>query len=228
MSWQRRVADALRPTIEEFAAETGLECIFTGLAGDSVVVLNAAGITARTAGGEYRRPVGAAFPFAAPLGAVFAAWGDDATRTTWIENSRHLLGAVDRPALAALVERTREPGYSTMAGHAAAADFERLFEVAEPPRSEVLKLWGRVSQHGAIGRTPAEGSSDPRHEVDSLQLPVHGPDGTAALVITVGGLGEGVNLAEFDAVTTRARAFAARLSELAIASGQIPQRGEEA
>lgn len=222
LSWQLRLSDLLRPEIESFAFDSGLECILTGLAGDSVVVLSASNPTQRSLTSRGRQPVGAAFPFAAPLGATFAAWGDEERMTSWIENSRHVLGEVDREALAALVDSVRARGYSTMAGHRVAEQFESIFEDNAPARSSVVEFWGTVSRLDSIGAPGEQLSAEELRELDSVQLPIFGPDGSTVLVLSVGGLGGELSDHELGALIHRLTAFAETLSRKVAVSGLIP------
>lgn len=220
LSWQLRLSDALRPAIETFAAQHEVECILTAVAGESVVVLSAANTVQRSLDAVHRRPVGAAFPFAAPLGAVFASFGTEATRKNWIENSRHVLGAVDRSALGTLVDTVRERGFSVTTGHSVSERFEALFETPQPSRSEVIRLWGEVAAMGTVGSL-GEGLESNGLELDSLQLPIFGADGIAVLVLTVGALGGDRTHADLPGLIAESTAFAAALSELAQASGDL-------
>lgn len=224
LSWQLRLSDTLRPAIEDFAEEHDVECILTAVAGESVVVLSAANTVQRSLDAVHRRPVGAAFPFAAPLGAVFASFGSEATRKNWVENSRHVLGAVDRAALGTLVDTVRERGFSVTTGHSVSERFEALFEAPQVSRSEVIRLWGEVSSMGTVGSL-GEGLEAGGLELDSLQLPIFDADGIAVLVLTVGALGDDREHADLAGLIRAATAFAATLSETTRASGVLAAVG---
>lgn len=218
MSWQLRLSDLLRPSIEAFALDTGFECTLVGLAQDSIIVLSAANAGQRSGVDRLRRPVGAAFPFAAPFGAAFAAWGDEARSRTWLENSRHLIGTIDRTALADLLDSVRRVGYSVTTDHDIAEEFERLFESEAPAQSAIREFWRQVSELGAVG-LPGGSEAEHLEEIDSIQLPVFGSDGSALLVLSVGALGSNLLPEQRRVVIDRLVAFAAELTELAVASG---------
>jgi DNA-binding IclR family transcriptional regulator len=78
---QLRKTDVIRPDIEQLATTLSARCIVTARVGESLVVTaSATGVDA----GSAATLVGAQFPFAPPMGAVFVAWGDDDEISRWL------------------------------------------------------------------------------------------------------------------------------------------------
>ncbi|WP_350351660.1 flavin reductase [Microbacterium sp. A8/3-1] len=175
---QLKLADAVRDAIRDAAEELDAELVVCGLSGDSVVVLHAMNIKSGVAAHE--RPVGASFPFAAPLAPSFAAWGTEESVKTWIENARHLTGTVDRAALTELLEQTRARGFAVTRGDAVIDDFNRVVSDPEAPRSELARVWQLITQQndgGPDAGIPADATA--------IQFPIFDESGTAALVVAV-------------------------------------------
>ncbi|WP_166462776.1 flavin reductase family protein [Amycolatopsis acidicola] len=158
-------------TLDALARRIGRRVRVSGVAGDSVVAL----------GGASPRPAkplrAAVFPFAAPFGSVFVAW-DDERRRTWTENSRHLVGAVDRAAIGSVLERTRARGYGISTGFGIARRFEGLAGGSTAARGSFVNLWREL----AAAASPAAG--DPA-EITSIQVPVFGPAGSVELALVL-------------------------------------------
>lgn len=175
---QLKLVDSVRDVVVEFAEQLDVECVICGLAGDSIVVLNAMNLH----GGFDRstRPVGSSFPFAAPMAPTFVAWAPPEVETTWLENARHLLGSVDRPVLRSLLERTRKRGFGIWRGSELAEEFDRVCAEQARQRSTPSALWAAVAR--AIGDTGDSGLPD---DATAVQLPIFGPTGTVDVVLVV-------------------------------------------
>lgn len=210
-----RVADAIRDTVQELADETGTECLLSTLADDSVVVLTAANLLPH-------RPrlglVGMAFPFAAPMASVLAAWGDDARRTVWRESSRHLLGRVNRSLLQQLLASVRARGYAISVGSTMAERFDQVTDSPNSTRADLAELWRAIDADIERTLDPELTHSD----VSSIQVPVFDANGQSEFELVVSGLPGEQGSPEFQRIVGRALAAADRLTELG--GGRRPER----
>jgi flavin reductase (DIM6/NTAB) family NADH-FMN oxidoreductase RutF/DNA-binding IclR family transcriptional regulator len=213
---QLRMADQLRDVIALLAADLGVDCILTSVVRDSVVVLASADGPGRV--GEL---VGVSFPFAAPIAPVFAAWSGSDRATVWLENSRHLLGAVDRPLLADLLERVRDQGYAVSIGAAMAEHFDQIISRPDLNRAHLSALWRGI--HEDYERLRSQ--QDWRRHVSSIQVPVFGSDATAQLELVVSGFAP-CDDTRFDTVLARTLRASEELT--AVLSGRTgPERTPE-
>lgn len=215
---QLRMADQLRDVIATLAADLDVDCILSSVVRDSVVVLASADGPGRV--GEL---VGVSFPFAAPIAPVFAAWSGSERSTVWLENCRHLLGAVDRPLLAELLERVRKQGYAVGIGSAMADHFDQIVSRPDLNRAHLSALWRSI--HEDYERLRAE--DDWRRHVSSIQVPVFGGGSTAQLELVISGFAP-CDDDRFDAVLARTLQASDELSALlsgSIRSESAPQEG---
>lgn len=201
-----RLTDSMAEVLEEYAKRCGVECTVSTLAGDSVVVLASAGVADPV-------PRGASFPWAAPLSPVFAAWAGDEQRKVWIERSRHLVGKVDRPRLAALLEGVRSRGYAVSLGTSVPDQFASTVTNPDADRAELMALWMSIEDE----RATLEKQGSWRSEVGSIQLPVFDTEGRASLELVVGGFGPAPSRERFEEVLAGAQEAAALLSALGAA-----------
>lgn len=129
---QLRIADLARPHLEALAARTGLECYAQSVAGEDLVITAACASHGRAA----RTHLGRRLPFAAPFGAVFAAFD---------------------PQLAAL----RAAVGAQIHGPSYVADESRLERVRRRGWSIGLlavdhdAAWQEISLHGEVPASPA-------------------------------------------------------------------------
>lgn len=203
---QLRLVDAMTPLMEEYAHEANVECILSTVVRDSVVVLAAANL----------RPdhglssmLGMSFPFAAPLSPALATWSTDEKLKLWTENSRHLIGRVDRPVLEAMRDRVRERGYAVSLGRTMDEAFDVIVVNPETSRAELAALWTQVHEE----YTALAESDHWYAEVSSFQVPVFDAESNAVVELVVSGFGPGASRERFDAITQGAIATAARLTE---------------
>lgn len=213
---QLRAAEGVRGVLDRLAEETGAECALSALIDDSVVVIAAANLLpSRPRTGM----VGLNFPFSAPLAPAFVAWAPPERKKLWEENSRHLLGRVDREFIARLLDAVRETGYALTIGEA----FDELDEVAgalDAPRSEFAGVMRRMraSAEQALAPTPAAGAGEQR-PVTSVQFPVFDAGGQVRFELVLSGA-TAFAPAGFAALIAAARAAAAELTELT--GGVVP------
>ena len=197
---QLRHAAGLRDRVAALAQAFDVECILTSVARDSVVVLTAANL---------RSPlVGVSFPFAAPMAPVFAAWSSPERRRLWVDSARDLLGSVDPDFVDGSLREVRERGYSVSAGEGIANSFDAIVGSPRADRAGLASLWTRVTEdHRRLSE-----SDHPEHLVDSVQVPVFGPDGTAELELVVDGVGPGCAPERYHAVIDAALVAGADLT----------------
>lgn len=202
-----RIANAIGEIVQQLADDTGTECLLATIVNDSVLVLSAANLLpTRPEDGV----IGMVFPFAAPVAPVLAAWGSEERQKSWYENSRHLLGRVDRPLLGRLLDTVRERGYAVSAGDRMGMDFERIANDPTSTRADLSQLWAAVSQD--VERTLDAGTHHP--DVFSLQFPVLGASGQVEFELVVTGLQTDGAEQSFAAVVERAQEAAEHLTEL--------------
>lgn len=175
---QLKLVDSVRDAVIEFAEKLDVECVTCGLAGDSIVVLNAMNLR----GGFDRstQPVGSSFPFAAPMAPTFVAWASPDVEAAWLESARHIFGGIDRPVLRSLLERTRQRGFGVWRGPVLADEFDRVRAANAERRSPSASLWAAVAR--AIDEP--EGALLPE-DATAVQLPVFGPGGSVEIVVVV-------------------------------------------
>ncbi|MET9970494.1 flavin reductase, partial [Streptomyces sp. NPDC006356] len=172
-----RIVDQAREIIDELAE--GLDAVVSlcTLAQDSVMALTAVNLQP---GNRIPSVVGATFPFAAPMAPVFAAWCDASRAALWRRAGRGL-GFADDEVLETMLGRIREHGYAISVGPAMA---DRFTAVAENPRrgeKDLRDLWADVAaEYKELGEAP-----DWHAHVNSLQVPVFGPNGTVDLAIVL-------------------------------------------
>lgn len=210
-SGQLRAAESVRDVVQELADETGTECLLSTLVDSSVLVLTAANLLpTRPRNGL----VGMNFPFAAPLAPALAAWNTPESVKLWEENSRHLLGAVDRPLLARLLDSVRERGYAMTVGENAEG-FDEIVNDPATSRVELSGAWSAVKanvERTLDGSVPGpEGAAVP---LTSLQFPVFDAEGRAQFELVVSGFDPHPDDAALRALVTRGKEAAATLTEL--------------
>lgn len=186
-----RFADAISGVVADLARELGQEIAVSTVVRDSVIVLS----SYPTAGGEPGHGhVGVSFPFAAPVAPVFVAWADDERRSAWIEGSRHLLGAVDRPGLAAVLDAARRRGYG-VSGNGDLSDSRFAPNSASPEgsRATYAAVWADMATHMALTNDIEDLSPD---DISAIQAPVFGPTGDVELALATSGFSELADAAE--------------------------------
>ena len=103
---QMRLVDLIRPTIEQVAGDLATEVSALCLVGDELVIAASAG---QERSADVPTRVGQRWPFVPPMGSLFAAFGDDATRDRWL--GAHTISPQGRPHAEWLLERARQDGY---------------------------------------------------------------------------------------------------------------------
>lgn len=209
-----RLADRMRDVISDLAEELDATISLCSLAQDHVVVLGASNLQA-----EISRPeaVGSTFPFAAPLGVVFAAWGKESRISMW-RRVGHDLGFTDDESATRLLEQVRERGYAVSLGPAMAERFNRITSSPAKGTEEIGELWAAVTRdYKALS-----GRLDWASHVSSIQVPIFGPAGEADLALVVVGL-RASEYAEIERIADRCKSVA---SDLMTMIDGVPPSGE--
>lgn len=202
---QIRQAEAIRREISELGEELNTECYIAGLTQGSIVVLSGVNLGGHTLGHE---TVGQSFSFAAPVASVFVAWGSSERQKTWEENSRFLLGEVNRPLINEMLERVRNRGFSVTVGKALIESFERIIGNPDSKHSEISDIWSQLS---AEYESFTAGQTD-FSEVTAVQVPVFDENGEAKLELYVGMPDWVKTQADFEKLTSTTLAAARRLT----------------
>lgn len=158
------LVDSARPGMETLAGRLGCDCLAGARSGEEFVILASAG-TGKTQ--WISSAVGQRVPAAAPFGRTAMAWAYDADIDNWIAASDTLT----RTEAYAMLDRIRARGYSVSVG---TSEFGTA-----APSSAVRDAMDPGSE--ALGERLEE-------KVHSISAPVFGPDGTAALVLSLYGL----------------------------------------
>jgi flavin reductase (DIM6/NTAB) family NADH-FMN oxidoreductase RutF/DNA-binding IclR family transcriptional regulator len=179
----RRV-DLVRPHMERIAGELRTECTAISLVGGELVLIAAAG-RAPTADSPTR--VGQRVPFAPPLGAVFAAWGDDDRLRHWISSLGRNADPDEAAACRRMVEVIQARGYALAVGHQDSASLEE----ASTQLSERKPRISRADFDAALERVrrsynPPE-LQETGNEFRYISAPVFGKDDGVALTLTLWG-----------------------------------------
>lgn len=207
-----RQADAIRHAVDRVARELNVFCFIATVAKESVIVLSAANVS-ETEGASV---IGQAFPFAAPLASVLAAWGSEERVKIWEENSRHLLGVVDRPHMRRMLDQVRERGHSVSVGESVGAAFDVIAGNPESRYADFSRLWLEMDRED---RELAD-SDRPHEHVQAIAVPVFGADGHAEFELYLSGLGRGLSPERFEEIRRRAVQVAAELT--ASFGGRVP------
>lgn len=191
-----KLADVARPFVEELAATLGLVATVTVRSGKEIVIL-------ASAGQETVSRLGERLPFAAPIGAVLAAWETPDIAAAWIACQ----GAESDPAAQAhhaqALERVRRRGWSIgvdrQRHQRLQAEMARALSAGHSP--EAMESLCRTVAETAMAHDPqALENTDGRVSVGVVSAPVRKPDGGAALGISLTGFDGDLEPAAFDAV----------------------------
>lgn len=195
--------DLLRGEMNALAAATGCEVTINAIDGDETVVVAAAAVAGShatdTATGEtdaLRVRVGQRLPFAAPYGALEAAFGAELLRQRWLDAD--VTTSNTRVQNVAVLDAVRARGYAVSYGHEAHA---RIVSTAQqlakrdPARraDHLAQLHGFDASYNGEGEVEALGDTaaalGDRIELRSVAVPVYGFDGGLAYGLTLWGPG---------------------------------------
>ncbi|MEU4233233.1 flavin reductase [Nonomuraea sp. NPDC026600] len=201
-----RVASQMGDVVQALAESIDAMVTLCSLTQDSVVVLTAANLRPSPA---QVFPVGSTFPFAAPLGVVFAAWGDEGRESMWQKSGR-AFGFADDKVLKQMLQRVRERGYAVSVGPAMAEQFEQTISDPAQGDADLAELWAAVARDYAdLGE-----NSDWAGHVSSIQVPIFEAGGEANLALAVSGLPRGLNQQDLDRIAGECKRVASQLSAM--------------
>jgi flavin reductase (DIM6/NTAB) family NADH-FMN oxidoreductase RutF/DNA-binding IclR family transcriptional regulator len=180
---QLRNIDVVRPEIEQLASGLSARCIVTTRAGeDLVVTASATGVDA----GAAATFVGARFPFAPPMGAVFVAWANDEEISRWLS----AIGtAEERTLYRERVAAVRRRGYAVGLLSSAQREFaivvEQLSTRGVEATPESLPALVRDLEADPIDLSP-----EVKRSIRHVTAPVFDRDGRVCLSITLYGFAD--------------------------------------
>lgn len=195
-----RLAEALRPELEQISAEFGVECRVFAHERDELIVIMTTG---------YHGPadrVGMILPFCPPFGISFAAWGDREVRDAWYDALPGGVSEDQRAVLEARLDRIREQGwtlsYANDPMNTVGRVLEDIAEVGATPALErELVAAGRELAADLGNLRPLDAASV--DSVGSITAPVLREDGSAALHLVLRGFPAGADVATVERARER-------------------------
>jgi flavin reductase (DIM6/NTAB) family NADH-FMN oxidoreductase RutF len=186
-----RYADIVYDEAAALAADLSLDCMISAAIDGNVTLLRAATLS------EDRVRVGTYAPLAAPIGALFVAWGSAADQHRWLQRSRDLLKlvspsapvppALDVQVADAMLSAVRECGYTVSTGSAMLESFDAAFNSADPDgqRRALAAFLATLTEHADehVHATEIESLSD----VTYLHVPVFDARGRVVLALELTG-----------------------------------------
>jgi flavin reductase (DIM6/NTAB) family NADH-FMN oxidoreductase RutF/DNA-binding IclR family transcriptional regulator len=176
---QLQSADAARPEMEALAEELDVECVASAVVKDEMVLVANAG-TPRSQALPTR--VGQRIPFLPPLGTAFVAWASEPARAAWLAKAP----PDQREALELTLDQVRRSGYSVGRGASWHREVGTVLAKSRgsltPETADTISRL--ITSLPADYESPAAESGD-RSDVQSVSVPVTGPDGTTVLVLTL-------------------------------------------
>ena len=175
------------PEMRSLAADVGTEVALSVMAGTDMLVLRIEG-KPRSSTNEMR--AGARMPFAAPFGAVVAAWSTDEVVRDWLRRTFPIPSQLVIDQVAANLGKIRERGYSigTDSDERAriAALMERLIDTpgSRAVRDVIDNLMTRIAPTYLLDQVRA----DDRLDISFVAAPVFGPDGVVLYEMAIIGL----------------------------------------
>jgi len=184
---QMHLADLARPELEGLADRLGRECMAMAVVADELVLLVSAGAAGRTG---IPTAVGQRFPFRAPVGTVFVAWADAATRTAWIGDYARD-DASRKQAVDETLDAVRSRGYSVARGRAWHEQIVAMVAAARPgmapPRDDAAVLRATMREWPADYESPDNTTAGWL----TISVPVFDSSGQVVMAMTVAGPGDG-------------------------------------
>jgi DNA-binding IclR family transcriptional regulator len=229
-----RAAEHSRPTfraaragIEHLADELGLLCSAASVVGGDITVLGLAGTPAGT---PPLVEVGARYPFAAPVGVMFAAWDTDAAVDAWLDRAPVALDPARVDRIRDVVRTCRAQGWLA----------ERLTDVER----DLHRFLPELGTHGEGERgrralaeaaavfshrdyllgdlADASGDADATHPVSTICVPTFDVDNRPDLILSAYVMRPDVTTAEIRRIADRLSACAAAVT--ALVGGRDPWR----
>jgi flavin reductase (DIM6/NTAB) family NADH-FMN oxidoreductase RutF/DNA-binding IclR family transcriptional regulator len=212
-----RYADMVYEEAAALAGALGLDCLISAAIDGNVTLLRAA------AQRDDRVRVGTYAPLAAPIGALFVAWGSAADQHRWLQRSRDLLKlvspnappppALDAQAADAMLSAVRDCGYTVSTGSAMSESFDAAFNAVGPggQRRALAAFLATLTEHADehVHATTIESLSD----VTYLHVPVFDARGRVVLALDLTGFPAATPAADLSGWLEQLRAAAQRCSE---------------
>lgn len=212
-----RYADIVYEEAAALAADLGLNCLISAAVDGNVTLLRAATQS------DDRLRIGMYAPLAAPIGALFVAWGSVADQHRWLQRSRDLLKlvspsappppALDGQAADAMLSAVRECGYTVSTGRAMAESFDAAFNSTGPggQRRALAAFLASLTEHADehVHAARIESLTD----VTYLHAPVFDARERVVLVLALTGFPAATPTADLSRWLEQLQATAQRASE---------------
>lgn len=206
-------ANAAAGVLSAVAQELARDIAITTVVGESVIVLAIVPGHPATRSrppimdaDDPFRPIGIAFPFAAPVEPLFAAWASDRRRSGWMEQARHLVGSIDRTGLESQLATVRTRGYALSVDRDLTQRFYGLVSDRAAERESYARVWSEFAAQTVESIDGSIALSD----IAALEVPVFDGSGEVALGLTVSDLepfGDAAALEHFVEPLLRAARF---------------------
>jgi flavin reductase (DIM6/NTAB) family NADH-FMN oxidoreductase RutF len=218
LTQQLRYVDLVRAEMEQVAEELSARCIATALVEGEMVVIASAGSPHTDSRATL---VGQPLPFAAPMGAPFAAWMDAPAIDDWL----HLVPSEQaRAEQRRRLSVIRRRGFSVgLLNEARRAFASRLDSVAADPRVVAHDdISGVISQ---LDYDPIELSPRFTRDIRVIMVPVFDRESEIAFILTVYGFPKPDARGGVDSYIERVRVVGQRATELI--GGNVPLDGSD-
>ncbi|MFP1154860.1 flavin reductase [Mycobacterium sherrisii] len=207
-------ADLARGEMESLATELGAESLTTAAVDDELIIVAGAGAPSA---GTPRTRVGQRCPLAAPLGALFVAFGGAEAERTWIERAAQTLTEPQREACRDMLVRVRERGWSVTLASQTQLDLERSYRDytasnRAPDHAERIRA---LSASVTDQYEPAELQADRPVAVRMISVPVFDDDGGAIrLLLSIWGLPKPLTGTQIESCAARLAQSASRIAAI--------------
>ena len=180
---QLKVIDIARPHMDALAQHFDTEVAALALVGHELVLAATSG---SLRGAVTPTRVGQRLPFVPPMGSVFAAWGSDELRASWLGHADSSMSETERAHYLEVADRVRQRGYALALGRHEVAHLERTwsrFDDGDPAIS--LESFRAELRQVAKHFNPENLEREGEFELRSLGAPVYFRDGTVAFSLTL-------------------------------------------
>jgi flavin reductase (DIM6/NTAB) family NADH-FMN oxidoreductase RutF len=195
-----RIAETLRPDLEQLSADCDLECRVFARERDELIVVMTTGYS-----GPADR-VGMVLPFCPPFGMSFAAWGTREVREAWYEAAPGKLAPEQRAGLEAELDRVKERGWTISFANGplntVGQIIEDIAEFGSTPALERKLLEAGRELTADLGNVPELDASNV-DTVRSITVPVLRDGEGPALHLVVRGFPPGVDVGFVERIRDR-------------------------
>ncbi len=178
--------EAAQIELELLAAELEVQCSAVVLMGSDLVPIVTQGRPRRAESWSF---TGSRFPFVAPFGAPFAAFGSDAAREQWMQRSRRTEDDPHAHVLERELALVREHGFAVVREQIALLDVRMLLEELEkePSNQEAKDQLADVLEKFSDQFLDLDVPSTETHDVGVITAPVFAPIGDVVMLINASG-----------------------------------------